>query len=220
MLRGKSGLLRGVLVLVAFSLAGCAEVELASYAVKQAQDGKSIGRYKVGSPYQIRGVWYYPAVDYNYSETGIASWYGPDFDGKPTANGEIYDQDDLTAAHRTLPMPSLVKVTNLENGRSLELRVSDRGPYYGGRIIDISKRGAELLGFKNKGTAKVRVEVLEAQSRQLAMIAKGETQMASLSNADAPAASMAPNGRGRTKRHRQLRRGLAATRRQGDHRAG
>lgn len=133
-----------------------------------------VGSYKVGTPYQIRGVWYHPVVDYRYNETGIASWYGPGFHGRRTANGERYNQHDLTAAHPTLPMPSLVRVTNLENGRSLKLRINDRGPFSNNRIIDVSQRAAQLLGFERQGTASVRVEVLEEESRQLAAIARGE----------------------------------------------
>lgn len=125
------------------------------------------GVYKVGNPYQIMGRWYYPKEDYNYSEVGIASWYGDDFHAKRTANGESYDMNTLTAAHRTLPLPSIVKVTNLENGRSLVLRVNDRGPYAKERIIDISKRGAQLLGYQTKGTAKVKVEIMAQESKAL-----------------------------------------------------
>ncbi len=136
-----------------------------------------IGNYKIGNPYQVMGVWYYPRVDYNYAETGIASWYGPGFHGEKTANGEIYDQMALTAAHRTLPMPSLVRVTNLENGRALVLRVNDRGPFKNGRIIDLSRRAGQLLGVVEAGTAKVRVEILEPESRQLAAIAHGRLAM-------------------------------------------
>ncbi len=120
--------------------------------------GVSGGGYKVGNPYQIAGVWYYPKEDPFYDETGIASWYGQDFHGKATANGERYDMEALTAAHRTLPMPVIVRVTNLENGRSVRLRVNDRGPYARGRIIDVSRRAATLLGFHGNGTARVRVQ--------------------------------------------------------------
>ena len=133
---------------------------------------QSVGRYKIGKPYQVRGRWYYPKLDYDYVETGIASWYGPGFHGKHTANGEIYDQTDLTAAHRTLPMPSMVRVTNLDNGRSLVVRVNDRGPFANDRIIDLSKNSASLLGFLRQGTARVRVEILEDESRRLAAIAQ------------------------------------------------
>jgi len=127
--------------------------------------------YKVGSPYEVAGVWYYPKADYAYRETGIASWYGPGFHGGSTANGEIYDQNALTAAHRTLPMPSIVRVTNLENGRSIKVRINDRGPFKNGRILDLSRRAAELLGFAQDGTAKVLVEIVEDESRLLAAAA-------------------------------------------------
>jgi rare lipoprotein A len=130
------------------------------------------GTYKVGSPYQINGVWYYPAEDFTYEETGIASWYGQDFHGKYTANGEVFDLNALTAAHRTLPMPSVVQVTNLENGRSIELRVNDRGPFARSRIIDVSRRAAQLLGFEGQGTAKVRVKILVPESIQVASLAR------------------------------------------------
>jgi rare lipoprotein A len=113
--------------------------------------------YKIGQPYQIDGTWYYPSEQPDYDETGVASWYGPTFYGKYTANGESYDSSALTAAHRTLPMPVNVRVTNLENGRSLVLRVNDRGPFARGRIIDVSEKAAQLLGFYETGTAKVRV---------------------------------------------------------------
>ena len=104
---------------------------------------------------------YFPEVDGDYDETGVASWYGPGFHTKTTANGETYDQNDLTAAHKTLPMPSYVRVTNLENGRAIVLRVNDRGPYAHGRVIDVSKRAAQLLGFEAQGTAKVRVRIVD-----------------------------------------------------------
>lgn len=159
-------------------LGACSETQLASYGVKEAigQDTRG-GVYKVGKPYQIQGVWYYPSEDYAYSETGIASWYGPDFHGKYTANGEVFDQNDVTAAHRTLPMPCFVHVTNLDNGRSLVVRVNDRGPFAHGRIIDVSRRAAELLGMRNTGTARVKVEIMADESRQLAMNMKARQQL-------------------------------------------
>lgn len=153
----KFKLLVAVLALVA--LAGCA-------GKTPTQDGST--GYKVGKPYQIAGVWYYPHVDYEYNETGIASWYGPGFHGKRTASGEVYDQNDLTAAHRTLPMPSLVRVTNLVNGRQITLKVNDRGPFAHGRILDVSRRAAQLLDFERTGTARVRVEIMAEESRQMA----------------------------------------------------
>lgn len=112
---------------------------------------------KIGKPYQVFGVWYYPADDQGYDQTGIASWYGPGFHALSTANGERYDQDDLTAAHKTLPMPSYVEVHNLDNGRKLTVRVNDRGPFVAGRIIDLSRKSAQLLGVDGPGTARVRV---------------------------------------------------------------
>lgn len=157
-------------------LVQCSETKLASVAVKEVtgpgQAPPPHGQYKIGDPYQVNGVWYYPAEDYNYDETGIASWYGPDFHGKFTANGEIFDQNDVSAAHRTLPMPSLVRVTNLENGRTLVVRVNDRGPYVNNRIIDLSRRAAQMLGFEGKGTAKVRVQIMADESRDLALAMK------------------------------------------------
>ena len=117
----------------------------------------SAGVYKVGQPYQIDNIWYYPREQPDYDETGIASWYGPTFYGKKTANGEIYTGDMLTAAHKTLPMPVNVRVTNLDNGKSLIVRVNDRGPFSRGRIIDLSRRAAELLDIIQSGTARVRV---------------------------------------------------------------
>lgn len=115
------------------------------------------GVYKVGAPYQIGDTWYYPAEQPDYDETGIASWYGPTFYGRATANGERFDANALTAAHRTLPMPVNVRVTNLDNGKSLIVRVNDRGPFAKGRIIDLSEHAATLLGYKSQGTARVRV---------------------------------------------------------------
>ncbi len=160
------------LFLAMFAVAGCTEVNLASHVAKKIPNGKSEGNFKVGNPYKIAGHWYKPQEDYSYTETGIASWYGPQFHGKQTANGEIFNMNELTAAHKTLQLPSLVRVTNLENGRSVIVRVNDRGPFKRGRIIDMSKRGAELLGFKNKGTAKVRVKVLAEESRAIAEAAR------------------------------------------------
>jgi len=115
---------------------------------------------KVGNPYTVDGITYYPREDPYYDVTGIASWYGPDFHGKLTANGEVYDMNALTAAHTTLPMPSFVRVTNLTNGRTLVLRVNDRGPFKKNRVIDVSRRAAQLLGFEGSGTAQVRVQVV------------------------------------------------------------
>ncbi len=155
-------------LVLALVLPACAETQFLIHTAKKLNPGRDGGVYKVGEPYQINGVWYHPAEDYGYDETGIASWYGSDFHGKATANGETYDMNDVTAAHRTLPMPSLARVTNLENGRSLIVRVNDRGPFVAGRIIDLSRRSAQLLGTEGKGTARVRVQILADESREIA----------------------------------------------------
>lgn len=164
-------------------LGGCAETQFLIHTAKRTGVTKGTteggGHYKVGNPYQIQGVWYYPKVDYEYDKTGIASWYGPKFHGKATANGEVFDMNLVSAAHKTLPLPSYVQVTNLENGRSLKVRINDRGPYAHGRIIDMSRRAAQLLGFEREGTAKVRVAILAQESRAAAVRLQGEALLAS-----------------------------------------
>lgn len=161
-----------------FLVSACAETELVVHSAKEltgTADRTSVpktrGSYKIGRPYQIKGTWYYPAENFKYVETGISSWYGPKFHGRKTANGETYNMNDLTAAHRTLPLPSMVRVVNLKNGRSLKLRINDRGPFARGRIIDVSRRAAQLLGFQRAGTARVRVEIIADESRQLKLAA-------------------------------------------------
>ncbi|RUV30567.1 MULTISPECIES: septal ring lytic transglycosylase RlpA family protein [unclassified Mesorhizobium] len=116
------------------------------------------GRDQLGKPYQVRGKWYYPKEDKRYAKMGLASWYGEAFHGRLTANGEVYDMTHLTGAHPTMPLPSYARVTNLKTGSSIIVRVNDRGPYHEGRIIDVSKRAAEMLDYANIGTAKVKVE--------------------------------------------------------------
>jgi rare lipoprotein A (peptidoglycan hydrolase) len=118
------------------------------------------GRHKVGKPYRVAGKLYRPREDPDYVETGIASWYGAEFHRRMTANGEWFDMDYLSAAHATMPLPSYARVTNLANGKEMIVRVNDRGPFIDGRIIDLSKRSAELLGFKKQGTARVRVQYI------------------------------------------------------------
>lgn len=167
-----------ILVCFGLSLTGCAELQFLFEASKVGSTGITPPgdpsrpdpgrRYKIGIPYDIKGIWYYPKVDYGYVEEGIASWYGATFHGRLTANGAIFDETKVSAAHRTLPLPSVVRVTNLENGRSIRVVVNDRGPFAHSRIIDLSRRAAQLLGYEMKGTALVRVEVLETESRQLA----------------------------------------------------
>lgn len=128
------------------------------------------GHYKVGKPYKIRRVKYYPRAFKKYDKTGIASWYGPYFHGRKTANGETFNKRRLTAAHNTLPLPSLVRVTNLSNKKSVIVRVNDRGPFARnkrGRIIDLSEKAAELLGMKDKGVARVNVKLLPGATARL-----------------------------------------------------
>jgi rare lipoprotein A len=155
---------KSLLGAVSLLAAGCASAPPPAPRPQQAvvqpppvQLPSSAGVYKIGQPYQIDNVWYYPQEQPLYDETGIASWYGPNFYGRKTANGEIYDGNQFTAAHKTLPMPVNVRVTNLDNGRSLVVRVNDRGPFSRGRIIDLSRRSAEALGMIQQGVARVRV---------------------------------------------------------------
>ena len=119
---------------------------------------KGGGRYMVGNPYEVKGRWYYPKEDFAYSKVGVASWYGSAFHGRLTANGEVYDQMHLSAAHPTFPLPSYARVTNLETGSSVVVRVNDRGPYHEGRIIDLSNKTADMLDLQHSGTGKVRVQ--------------------------------------------------------------
>ena len=202
---GRPGFTAGLarVAIAVLVLGACSSVELASHiaAVSRPQGE---GVYKVGTPYEVNGIWYHPEESFTYDAVGEASWYGPGFDGNLTANGEIYDQNALTAAHPTLQMPSLVRVVNLENGRSVVVRVNDRGPFAHDRIIDVSRRAAELLGFLDQGTAQVRVQVLTDESYAIAVAARGgdpgpmvparpreEVQVASLA-APAPLAAPTP----------------------------
>ncbi len=167
------------LVLAGVMLAGCAKSERPSSqswssgtymfppskvqvpASPRVASGRSIprggGSYKIGNPYKVAGKWYVPRHEPDYDKTGMASWYGDDFHGRKTANGEIFDKYALTAAHPTLPLPSYAYVTNLDNGRTVLVRINDRGPYSNGRIIDLSHQVAHHLGFEHKGLTRVRV---------------------------------------------------------------
>jgi rare lipoprotein A len=181
-----------VVVTLGLALAGCASSgpQLAGNHHPHRPPGQPVYRIE---PYQVKGVWYTPRADYDYDETGTASWYGPGFDQQLTADNELYDMNQLSAAHKTLPLPSVVQVTNLQNGRSVRLRVNDRGPFVDGRIIDLSRRAAQLLGFETTGTAQVRVTILREESIQVAEAAMhGETGRTMLAQA-APAA-LAPRG--------------------------
>ena len=121
---------------------------------------KGGGRYVIGEPYEVAGVWFFPQEDPRYDKTGIASWYGPQFHRRMTSNGEWFDMNYLSAAHTTLPLPSYVKVTSLENGREIVVRVNDRGPFVDSRLIDLSRKSADALGFTNRGMAPVRVQYI------------------------------------------------------------
>ena len=187
-------------LLCSLSLSGCAEVELASHVTKKAfptTTSASKVYFKVGNPYKIAGLTYTPQERYEFVETGVASWYGPNFHGKKTANGETFDMYDMTAAHKTLQMPSIIRVTNLENGRNAIFRVNDRGPFSKNRVLDVSKKGAEILGFQNQGTTNVRIEVLSQESLNVAQLAKqGHATRGyeiALNNGRAPAVSTQPN---------------------------
>src|SRR5271157_2030770 len=129
---------------------------------KVVADGQPVprggGQYLVGHPYTIAGHTYYPSENASYSAVGMASWYGAAFHGRRTANGEVYDMASFTAAHPTMPLPSYARVTNLSNGYSVIVRVNDRGPYHGGRVMDVSSRVADVLDFKGEGTARIKVE--------------------------------------------------------------
>ncbi len=150
-----------VITLMVIGLSNCTTLELVktvgTYLYKMSKT-QYAGHYKVGNPYKVGGIWYTPEVDTSYDKTGVASWYGADFDGKLTSNGEMFDKDVISAAHKTLPLPSVVRVTNLENRKSMLIRVNDRGPYVNNRIIDLSEAAAKKLGVYQKGTAKVRVQ--------------------------------------------------------------
>ena len=156
----------GACVLLCIFLANCSSGVDSRYGVSPSPrvvgDGELVpkggGTYHVGQPYTVAGRTYVPEENSHYQATGLASWYGDDFHGRLTANREVFDHNGISAAHPTLPLPSYARVTNLSNGRSLIVRVNDRGPYHGNRIIDVSTRAADLLGFRMSGTAWVKVE--------------------------------------------------------------
>ena len=120
------------------------------------------GDYKVGNPYQVSGKWYYPKVQSDYDKKGIASWYGSEFHGKKTATGEIFDMYAMTAAHKTLPIPSYAQVTNLENNRSIVVRINDRGPFVGGRELDLSYAAAKNLDMQRDGTGAIEIKAISS----------------------------------------------------------
>jgi len=144
-------------LLIGVILPGCVQWAYRSADQAAGQDTPK----KIGNPYTVAGKTYYPVASAErYDETGIASWYGPDFHGRRTANGERYDMHAMTAAHTILPLPTLARVTNLENGRQVVVRINDRGPFVKNRLIDLSYAAAKALGYEDKGTARVRVQAL------------------------------------------------------------
>jgi rare lipoprotein A len=165
-LRGRSwgGIARvGALAVGCLALAHCSGPFVSKeYSPRVVEEGEPVpkggGAYKVGKPYNINGRTYVPAENPHYRAEGVASWYGRDFHGRLTANGEVYDMHSISAAHTTLPLPSYVRVTNLNNGRSIVVRVNDRGPYHRDRVIDLSIGTAKALDFYHRGIARVRVE--------------------------------------------------------------
>jgi len=156
------------ILLTCFAFTGCTELQLTEHFAKKAmhqpppQTAPAItGNRKIGKPYEVMGQWYYPVSSSDgYREKGIASWYGKDFHAKDTANGERYNMYDYTAAHKTLPLPTYVRVTNLQNGKSIVVRVNDRGPFVAGRVIDLSYASAVALNIDVQGTAPVLLEAL------------------------------------------------------------
>jgi peptidoglycan lytic transglycosylase len=157
----------GMVALACLALANCSAAPVggeAKYSKRIVEEGEPVpkggGSYRVGKPYSINGRTYVPQENPNYRVEGVASWYGPDFHGRLTANGEVYDMHGISAAHTTMPLPSYARVTNLENGRSIVVRVNDRGPYVGDRVIDLSIGTAKALNFYGNGLARVRVEYI------------------------------------------------------------
>src|SRR5262252_6166800 len=152
----------GALALGSLALAHCSWPGSDKYSPRVIEDGEPVpkggGVYRVGRPYSINGRTYIPREEPNYRIEGLASWYGPDFHGRLTANGEVYDMHSISAAHTTMPLPSYARVTNLDNGRSVIVRVNDRGPYHRNRVIDLSIGTAKALDFYSRGLARVRVE--------------------------------------------------------------
>lgn len=169
-----------LLFVVGLGLSACTEAKLAVHMAKKANQTSqpSAGERRINAervrqaslrPYTINGVRYFPEENPDYDETGLASWYGEKFHGRPTATGEIFDMNRVSAAHKTLPLPATVEVINLENGRVLTVRVNDRGPFVRGRIIDLSRRAAQLLGFEKQGVARVRVRLNPSEADDFVM---------------------------------------------------
>ena len=155
------------LPLMASLLSGCSENGFWFRSGSDYEDISEQSVYYVGAPYRIKGVLYTPKEDMTYSEKGIATWYSRDSQNKLTTNGEVFDDEKMTAAHKTLPLPSLVRITNLENGNTAIVRVNDRGPAVNNRLIDVSRKTAEALEMPETGTTLVQVDILPDESRRL-----------------------------------------------------
>ena len=182
-------------LLASASLAACATPRLSPRMADSKPAPSKPGGRVPGTmrPYQVGGIWYQPRAQPGYNETGIASWYGQQFHNRQTANGETFDMWVVSAAHKTLPLPCIVEVTNLDNGKKIKVRVNDRGPFVSGRIIDMSRAGADALGFSGKGTARVRVRYVGPAPAR----GKDRTlQYAGLSKDDQPKALSIPRGGG------------------------
>jgi rare lipoprotein A len=182
----------GAIAVLSLTVANCAKSNIdPKYGVAASprviEPGQPVpkggGTYRVGKPYVVAGRTYAPEEDTSYAAEGLASWYGDDFHGRQTANGEVFDMNSISAAHPTLPMPSYVRVTNLRNKRSLVVRVNDRGPYHANRVIDLSVRAAKLLDFQQHGTARVKVEYVG----RAALTGSDDTKLAATLRHDAPA---------------------------------
>ncbi|MGE3143773.1 MAG: septal ring lytic transglycosylase RlpA family protein [Hyphomonadaceae bacterium] len=161
-------------------------------AAAPAQRPAWLEQERVGPPYEANGRLYAPTPEPGYEQSGTASWYGPDFHGQAGANGERFDQDALSAAHPTLPLNSLVQVTNLQNGRELILRVTDRGPFVGERLIDVSRRAADVLGFQQNGTTRVHVRYLGPAPRRYTQTASAPAAPQNTAPRNAPPLEGAP----------------------------
>jgi len=188
-----------LVLLAGASLSACATPNYPTRANGPVAGAPAQGGYKVGAPYQVAGIWYVPKEDPTYDKTGTASWYGDEFHQKATANGETFDMNAVSAAHTTLPLPSMVEVTNLDNGKSLVVRVNDRGPFVGDRIIDLSHEAARQLGYDRAGLAHVRVRYvgpapLTGPDAGLRYAVAGKPLPTRLSGETPPRAAMARSG--------------------------
>ncbi|MGF7147570.1 rare lipoprotein A [Sphingomonas zeicaulis] len=171
---GSSGAATAAVATLTLLLAGCGSTPRPTAGAGRPTGGKVVDYpVKVGAPYQVGGITYMPVDDPDYDMVGLASWYGGEFGGSPTANGERFDPGRMSAAHKTLPLPSYVEVTALDTGRTITVRVNDRGPFAGNRVIDLSQAAARALGIERSGTARVRVRRVYPSERDRAALRSG-----------------------------------------------